>query len=94
MLKHTLLAATALIASGLSASAEEVFPAKLAGHAFLPALPLITPPADAPPPARLQGKGPARPPLRRSVARGVAHRAWRNPARGGSRGACAPVRTT
>ncbi len=62
MLKHTFLTATALVAFGLSASAEEAFPAKLAGHAFLPALTLITPPADAPHDAWVSGKftGPAR----------------------------------
>ena len=33
------------------ALAEESFPATLAGHAFLPALSLVEPPADAPFPA-------------------------------------------
>ncbi len=56
MLKHTLIAATALAAFSMPASAEEVFPAKLAGHAFLPALTLITPPADAPRDAWVSGK--------------------------------------
>ena len=56
MLKHSLIAATALAAFCLPASAEEVFPAKLAGHAFLPALTLIAPPADAPRDAWVSGK--------------------------------------
>lgn len=38
MLKHSLIAATALAAFCLPASTEEVFPAKLAGHASLPML--------------------------------------------------------
>lgn len=42
--------------------AEEVFPATLAGHAFLPALSLVAPPADAPRDLWISGKftGPAR----------------------------------
>lgn len=42
----TLLAGLATLAS--PALAEETFPAKLAGHAVLPALTLVAPPADAP----------------------------------------------
>lgn len=56
MLNHSLIAATALAAFSIPAFAEEVFPAKLAGHAFLPALTLITPPADAPRDAWVSGK--------------------------------------
>ena len=56
MLKQILLAATALVAFHLPASAEETFKARLAGHAFLPALTLITPPADAPQDAWVSGK--------------------------------------
>jgi len=40
----------------LPAAAEEVFPATLAGHAFLPALTLTTPPADAPRDLWVSGK--------------------------------------
>lgn len=56
MLKQILLAATALAAFHLPASAEETFKARLTGHAFLPALTLITPPADAPQDAWVSGK--------------------------------------
>ena len=38
------------------ALAEESFPATLAGHAFLPALSLVEPPADAPRDAWISGK--------------------------------------
>lgn len=48
-----LVAATA---AATSASAEDAFPARLAGHAFLPALTLIAPPADAPRDAWISGK--------------------------------------
>ena len=51
-----LLASIATIAMTSSAMAEETFTAKLAGHAFLPALTLITPPADAPRDAWVSGK--------------------------------------
>ncbi|APZ52541.1 esterase-like activity of phytase family protein [Salipiger abyssi] len=46
------------IASGVAAPAlaEEVFPATLAGHAYLPALSLVEPPADAPRDAWVSGK--------------------------------------
>ncbi|NDV98251.1 esterase-like activity of phytase family protein [Salipiger sp. PrR002] len=46
------------LASALAApaTAQEVFPAKLAGHAYLPALSLVEPPADAPRDAWLSGK--------------------------------------
>ncbi|PWJ86623.1 hypothetical protein C7441_101504 [Pseudaminobacter salicylatoxidans] len=56
MLKTVLLATAAVAAFLSSASAEEKFPAKLAGHSFLPALTLITPPADAPHDAWVSGK--------------------------------------
>lgn len=36
--EHSLIAATVLIAFSMPTSAEEAFPAKLAGHAILPAL--------------------------------------------------------
>lgn len=51
-----------LVSCAAPVSAEEVFPAVLKGHAVLPALSLIDPPADAPADARLSGKfvGPAR----------------------------------
>ncbi|RWR05312.1 esterase-like activity of phytase family protein [Paenirhodobacter populi] len=48
-----ILTAAAMTAS---AQAEEVFPAKLAGHAYLPALTLIAPPADAPRDLWISGK--------------------------------------
>ncbi|MCK4206157.1 esterase-like activity of phytase family protein [Brucella pituitosa] len=51
-----LLASIATIAMTSSAMAEETFTAKLAGHAYLPALTLITPPADAPHDAWVSGK--------------------------------------
>lgn len=53
-LKLALLIAYTALSS--SAFAEETFPAKLAGHAFLPALTLITPPADAPRDFLVSGK--------------------------------------
>lgn len=40
----------------LPAMAEDVFPATLAGHAYLPALTLVTPPADAPRDMWVSGK--------------------------------------
>lgn len=57
-----LAGAAALIA--LPSQAEETFPAKLAGHAYLPALSLVAPPADAPRDAWISGKftGPGRNP--------------------------------
>ncbi|MGA0614878.1 esterase-like activity of phytase family protein [Paracoccus sp. KR1-242] len=48
-----------LLACGAAVSpafAEEVFPAKLAGHAMLPAFTLVTPPADAPRDLWMSGK--------------------------------------
>lgn len=52
----TVLISAALSLSSVAANAETVFPAKLAGHAFLPAFTLIVPPADAPRDAWLSGK--------------------------------------
>ncbi|MFS2324245.1 esterase-like activity of phytase family protein [Brucella sp. H1_1004] len=51
-----LLTSIATIAMTSSAMAEETFTAKLAGHAYLPARTLITPPADAPRDAWVSGK--------------------------------------
>ncbi len=51
----TLLLGSATVLA-LPATAEESFPAKLAGHAALPALTLVAPPADAPRDALLAGK--------------------------------------
>ncbi len=52
--KIALLASCAALAT--PALAEEVFPATLAGHAFLPALSLVVPPADAPRDLWVSGK--------------------------------------
>jgi len=52
-LAATLLAATMLAAP---ASADQRFPATLAGHALLPAFSLLVPPADAPADALVSGK--------------------------------------
>ena len=64
------LISAAVLAIAAPASAEETFPAQLAGHAFLPALTLIAPPADAPRDAWISGKftGPARNGVPMSVA--------------------------
>jgi len=53
-LAAALLAATALAAA--PARADQAFPARLAGHAFIPALSLLVPPADAPADAWVSGK--------------------------------------
>lgn len=53
---RTLLASAALIALSASAQAEQVFPAKLAGHAYFPAMSMVQPPADAPRDAWISGK--------------------------------------
>lgn len=53
------LRSSALVMAGLLAApayAEETFPATLAGHAALPALTLVTPPADAPRDLWVSGK--------------------------------------
>ncbi|RWR32599.1 hypothetical protein D2T31_01060 [Sinirhodobacter populi] len=53
-----LCSAIILTAAAMTASAhaEEVFPARLAGHAYFPALTLIAPPADAPRDLWVSGK--------------------------------------
>ena len=53
---RSLLASVALLAVASAASADQTFPAKLAGHAYLPAMTLIAPPADAPRDAWISGK--------------------------------------
>jgi len=62
MIRHLLASAAALLALSASAQAEQVFNAKLAGHAYLPAFTMVPPPADAPRDAWISGKfyGPAR----------------------------------
>ena len=59
---RSLLASAALIALSTASHAEQVFPAKLAGHAYLPAMSMVQPPANAPRDAWVSGKftGPAR----------------------------------
>lgn len=56
MLRYAFLATVALAALQSPALGEESSQAKLAGHAYLPALTLITPPADAPRDAWVSGK--------------------------------------
>ncbi|WP_029076614.1 esterase-like activity of phytase family protein [Kaistia adipata] len=53
---RSLLAAVAVVALAGPAVAAETFPAKLAGHAYLPAMTMIAPPADAPRDAFVSGK--------------------------------------
>ncbi len=53
---HAAFAILGLALAALPAAAEETFPATLAGHALIPALTLIEPPADAPADARISGK--------------------------------------
>ena len=55
-MKRTLLTIAALSALHGTATAEENFRAKLAGHAVLPAMTLVAPPADAPRDAWVSGK--------------------------------------
>lgn len=55
MLKTT-VCALALVAACGAASAETVFPAKLAGHALIPAASFVPAPADAPADAKVSGK--------------------------------------
>jgi hypothetical protein len=55
-LRSLLAAAVAVAALTGPAAASETFPAKLAGHAFLPAMTMIAPPADAPRDAFVSGK--------------------------------------
>jgi len=52
----SLLASVAFAALATTARAEDVFPAKLVGHAFLPAMTMVAPPADAPRDAWTSGK--------------------------------------
>lgn len=61
-LRASLPLALLLGSTALPAMAEEVFPATLAGHAALPAMTMVAPPADAPRDAWISGKftGPAR----------------------------------
>ncbi|TWH00174.1 hypothetical protein L598_001100000900 [Mesorhizobium sp. J18] len=54
--RHILTAGVAFAALQSPASAEEAFSAKLTGHAYLPALTLVTPPTDAPRDAWVSGK--------------------------------------
>lgn len=56
MTLRAILASVALCALTASVHAEETFPAKLAGHAYFPAMTLIAPPADAPRDAWTAGK--------------------------------------
>ncbi|MDP3898521.1 MAG: esterase-like activity of phytase family protein [Mesorhizobium sp.] len=55
MLKTTVCAVALAIACG-AANAETVFPAKLAGHAVIPAATFVPTPADAPADAKISGK--------------------------------------
>ena len=55
MLRNT-VCALALVAACGAASAETVFPATLAGHAFIPAATFVPAPADAPADAKVSGK--------------------------------------
>ncbi|PWV99219.1 hypothetical protein DFR52_104512 [Hoeflea marina] len=52
----TRLLTLALLALTAPAAAQETFPATLAGHAYLPAMSLVAPPADAPRDAWISGK--------------------------------------
>jgi hypothetical protein len=56
MTLRAILASVALCALTASVHAEETFTAKLAGHAYLPAMTMIAPPADAPRDAWISGK--------------------------------------
>lgn len=62
MTRTSFLPLVAVLGLALPAQAEDVFPATLAGHAVLPAMTLVAPPADAPRDAWVSGKftGPAR----------------------------------
>ncbi len=44
------------VASGAAVQAQQQFPAALAGHAILPAMTLVQPPADAPPELKISGR--------------------------------------
>ncbi len=56
MLLRALLASAALTLLANTASADQLFPSRLVGHAFLPAMTMIAPPADAPRDAWISGK--------------------------------------
>ena len=57
MFKRAILTSVALATLSLPAFADEqVFPSKLAGHVYLPALSLVAPPVDAPRDAWISGK--------------------------------------
>lgn len=56
MFLRPLLASAALAILAGAAHAEQVFPARLAGHAYFPALTMVAPPADAPRDAWISGK--------------------------------------
>jgi hypothetical protein len=49
-------AAVAILASGATAQAQQKYPAVLAGHAVLPAMTLVPPPADAPASLKISGR--------------------------------------
>ena len=53
---RAILTSVAVCATIGTAAAEETFSAKLAGHAYLPAMTMIAPPADAPRDAWISGK--------------------------------------
>lgn len=56
MIRRTLLATAALFAATFPAAAETLYKSTLAGHVYIPALTLVTPPADAPQDAWVSGK--------------------------------------
>ncbi|OWU86821.1 hypothetical protein ATO6_06975 [Oceanicola sp. 22II-s10i] len=55
-MRHTLSALALAAATATPALAQDAFEATLAGHAFLPAMSLVEPPADAPRDAWISGK--------------------------------------
>jgi hypothetical protein len=56
MTRSTFLIAAASVVLAAGASAQQKYPAVLDGHAILPALTLVAPPADAPPDLALSGR--------------------------------------
>ncbi|MDO5621070.1 MAG: esterase-like activity of phytase family protein [Paracoccus sp. (in: a-proteobacteria)] len=62
-----LLLTAALLAS--PAMAQETYPAKLAGHAYIPAMTMVAPPADAPRDAWVSGKFTGEAPNRRPMSK-------------------------
>ena len=56
MILRTTILTAALACSGSVALAQTRFPAVLEGHAILPALTFVTPPADAPPELQISGR--------------------------------------